>query len=119
MDSILVFMGKVNISDFAKLDLRVGEILEVEEHLKADKLLVLKVGFGSELGERQIVAGLRGFYSLEELKGKKAIFIVNLEPVVLRGVESNGMILAASNSDKSEVRVLMVDGDLEVGSKVS
>jgi len=107
------------IEDFTKLDLRVGEIVEAENHPNASKLLVMKVDFGSEIGERTIVAGLRGFYSPDELVGKKAIFVVNLEPVVLRGVESNGMILAASNSGKTEVKVLMADGELEKGSKVS
>jgi len=109
----------VSIDDFAKLDLRVGEILSVEEHPRADKLLVLKVDFGEEIEERVIVAGLKGHYSLDELKGKKAIFIVNLESVTLRGVESNGMILAASDGGKENVKILMVDGDLGVGSKVS
>ena len=110
---------KVSINDFTKLDLRVGEITSAEEHPNASKLFVLKVDFGSEIGERTIVAGLRGHYSASELVGKKAIFIVNLSPVNLRGIESNGMILAASNSDKSSVRILMVDGEIEVGSKIS
>ena len=110
---------KVSINDFAKLDLRVGEITSAEEHPRADKLFVLKVDLGSEIGERTIVAGLRGHYSADELVGKKAIFVVNLSPRNMRGVESNGMILAASSSDKSSVRILMVDGEMEVGSKVS
>ena len=109
---------RVSIDDFAKMDLRVGEIIFAEEHPNASKLLVLKVDFGEEIGERTIVAGLKNYYSADELEGKKAVFIINLEPVVLRGVESNGMILAASNSDKSEVRILIVDGDLEAGSKI-
>jgi methionyl-tRNA synthetase len=108
---------KINYSDFSKLDLRVGKIVDVSEHENADKLFVLKVDFGEEIGERTICAGLRGFYSAEDLRGKKAVFIVNLEPRVLRGVESNGMILAASNSDKSGVKILTADA--EVGSKVS
>ena len=112
-------MEKATIDDFAKLDLRVGEILSAEEHPNASKLLILKVNFGEEIGERTIVAGLKNYYQIEELEGKKAIFIVNLEPANLRGVESNGMILATSNSDKSEVKILIADGDLEVGSKVS
>jgi len=110
---------KITIENFEKLDLRVGEIISVEEHPNASKLLVLRVDFGEEIGERTIVAGLRNHYSADELEGKKAVFIVNLEPANLRGVESNGMILAASNSDKSEVKILITDGDLEAGSKVS
>ena len=76
------------------------------------------LNFGEDKA-RTICAGLRGFYEKEDLIGKKAIFIANLEPRSLRGIESNGMILVASNFDKSEVKILIVDGDLENGSKVS
>lgn len=111
-------MEKATIEDFSKLDLRVGEILSAEEHPNASKLLILKVDFGEEIGERTIVAGLKNYYKIEELEGKKAIFIVNLEPANLRGVESNGMILAASNSDKSEVRILIPKENVNQGSRV-
>ena len=67
---------KISLEDFKKLDLRVGRILEVEEHPNAEKLYVLKVDFGSE--ERTIVAGLRKYYSIDELEGKQAIFAFNL-----------------------------------------
>ncbi len=110
---------RIQFSDFAKLDMRVGKIIGVEAHPKADKLFILKVYFGSEIGERTIVAGLRGHYSADELKNMKATFVVNLEPRVLRGVKSEGMILAASNNDKSLVKILIVDGELEEGSRVS
>ncbi len=111
---------KFPISDFSKLDLRVGIIKKAEKHPNADKLLVLTVDFNNKIQEspRQIVAGLAQFYSPEQLKNKKAIFITNLAPVKLRGIESNGMILAASNSDKSIVSILIPDQDLEIGSKV-
>jgi methionyl-tRNA synthetase len=82
--------SKIPFTDFEKLD---------ENHPKADKLYVLKVDLGeSEL--RTIVAGLKPYYTHENLKGKQAIFVANLSPVNLRGVESNGMILAASNEEK-------------------
>jgi len=110
---------KIKFDDFGKMDLRVGEIKEVEDHPNADKLLVMKVDLGEESGERTIVAGLKGFYEKENLVGKKAIFVANLESAKLRGVESNGMILAASNEDKSEVKILIVDGELPAGSGVS
>lgn len=109
-------MGKVPFEDFKKLELRVGKILEAKEHPNATKLFILKVSFGDE--ERTIVAGLRGHYSASELEGKKAVFVTNLEPVILRGVESNGMILAASNEDKSEVVILCPDEDIEEGAFV-
>ena len=109
-------MEGIKFSDFEKLELRVGEILKAEEHPNASKLFVLKVSFGDE--ERTIVAGLRGYYSADELEGKKALFITNLEPVVLRGVKSEGMILAASNEDKSEVVILCPDGEIDSGAYV-
>ena len=71
---------KVKIDDFQKLDLRVGEILEVKEHPNADKLFVMKVDLGEEK-DRTIVAGLKEHYPADELKGKKAIFVANLQPV--------------------------------------
>ena len=111
-------MDRVSYNDFEKLDLRVGEIKEVENHPNADKLFVLKVDFGDD-ELKTIVAGLRKYYSTDDLIGKKAIFVYNLEPVVLRGVESNGMILAASDSGKERVKILIVDGDIETGSRIS
>ncbi|MBS3076894.1 methionine--tRNA ligase subunit beta [Candidatus Pacearchaeota archaeon] len=109
---------KIGREDFAKLDLRVGEIKSVEAHPNADKLLVLKVDLG-EGEERTIVAGLKKYYETDELIGKKAIFVANLESAKLRGIESNGMILAAVNEDHSEVKILMVDGDMEPGTRIS
>jgi methionine--tRNA ligase beta chain len=112
---------KYPITDFSKLDLRVGLIKKAEKHPNADKLLVLTVDIGSEDSEspRTIVAGLAQFYKPSDLENKKAIFITNLAPVSLRGIESNGMILAASNEDKSKVSILTPDDqNLEIGSKV-
>ncbi|MAF99434.1 MAG: methionine--tRNA ligase [Nanoarchaeota archaeon] len=77
------------------LDLRVGEIIKVSDHPNADKLFVLKVNFGSE--QRQIVAGLKKFWKSSEIVGKKCVFVFNIKPAKLRGVESNGMILVASD----------------------
>ena len=110
-------MIKIPFSDFEKLDLRVGKILEVENHPKADKLYILTVDLG-ERTNRTIVAGLKPYYKPEELKGKQGIFIANLEPAILRGIESNGMILAASTENKSEVFFIKPDKELSIGSKV-
>lgn len=110
--------GKIPFADFEKVELRVGEIKSVEDHPNADKLFVMKVDLG-EGEERTIVAGLRKFYSAEELVGKKAIFAANLEPANLRGVESNGMILAVANKDRSEVRFVTTDGEMDAGLRVS
>jgi len=109
---------KIPFGEFGKVKMVVGEIKRVEDHPNADKLLVLSVDLGEE-SERTIVAGLRGFYSADDLVGKKAVFVANLEPASLRGVESNGMILAAVSEDKSEVKILSVDGDMKPGTRVS
>jgi methionyl-tRNA synthetase len=109
---------KIGYDDFSKLDMRVGKIITVEDHPNADKLFVFKVDFG-ELGERTICAGLKKYYSAEELEGKKGIFIVNLEPRDLRGVESNGMILAVGSKEENLCVILEPEKDVKEGSKVS
>ena len=105
----------ITIDDFAKVELKVGKILECEPHPKADRLLVSKIDIGGEV--RTIVSGIRKFYYEKNLIGKKVIVVTNLKPVNLRGVESNGMILAAS--DDENLSVLTVLNDVKEGSKVS
>jgi|SRR3989344_3818217 len=107
---------EIPYSDFEKLDLKVGKILEVKDHPNADKLYILTVDLAEEK-PRQILAGLRPYYKKEELKNKKAIFITNLEPRKIRGLESNGMILAADNT-KGKVIFLTPKEDVKEGSKV-
>ncbi len=88
-----LFPGKKILSSLNALDLRVGEITEVKEHPNADKLYVIEVNLGDE--KRTLVAGLKPYYKKDELKGKKGVVVANLEPAKLRGIESQGMILAA------------------------
>jgi methionine--tRNA ligase beta chain len=107
---------EINFKDWQNLDLRVAEILEAEDHPNADKLYVLKIKLGEE--ERTIVAGIKNHYSKEELVGKKIVVLANLEPAVLRGVKSEGMLLAASGEDKENVVLLTVDKDIESGSTI-
>ncbi|MFQ5687384.1 MAG: methionine--tRNA ligase subunit beta [Candidatus Scalindua sp.] len=104
----------ISIQDFSEIDLRVAEIKAVEEHPDADKLLVLKIDAGD--GERQLVAGIKNHYSAEELIGRKIIVVNNLAPAVLRGVESQGMLLAAREGDK--VVLLTTEKDAKPGSRV-
>ena len=87
----------IKYDDFAKLDLKVGTILDAQPHPDAEKLLVLQVDLGSE--KRQIVAGIKKFYACEQLKGVQIVVITNLEPRTLRGVTSHGMLLAASDPE--------------------
>ena len=88
---------EISYDDFAKLDLRVATVLAAREHPNADKLLLLKIDVGDQ--QKQIVAGIRGHYQPDELIGRQIIVVNNLEEVVLRGEESNGMLLAASDAD--------------------
>ena len=103
---------EINFKEWQNLDLRVAEVLEVEDHPDADKLYVLKIKIGED--ERTIVAGVKKHYTKEELVGKKIVVLANLEPAVLRGVKSEGMLLAASGEDS--VVLLSVDKDIESGS---
>ena len=84
----------ISFKDFQKLDLRVATIKEVKDHPNADKLLILNIDLGPG-GERQLVAGIKGAYKIEELVGKQIVIVTNLEPATIRGIESKGMLLAA------------------------
>lgn len=106
----------VSFSDWEKLDLRNAEILEVEEINGADKLYKLKVDLGTET--RTLVAGLKQYYTKDELVGKRIIVFTNLEPKTIRGIESKGMVLAVSNADHSGIKLLQTDGAVELGNHV-
>ena len=105
---------EVKFNDFKNVELKVGRILEVNDHPNADKLYIMKVDTGEE---RTLVAGIRKYYSKKELIGKKIIVVCNLEQKELRGVKSEGMLLAASDGDK--VSLLTVDKDVKEGSIIS
>jgi methionyl-tRNA synthetase len=92
---------KISIDDFIKVDLRVAQILVAERVPKADKLLRLEVDLGYE--KRQILAGIAQFYEPEKLVGRKIVIVANLAPRKMRGLESNGMLLAASLPDGAPV----------------
>lgn len=102
------------IQEFMNFEFIVAEIKEVKEHPDADKLYVLQVDTGS--GRKQLVAGIRKSYTPEQLAGKRIIMINNLEPAVIRGQESQGMLLAAS-SEHGPV-LLTPDGNVPLGAKV-
>ena len=104
----------VTIEDFMKFELAVAKILEVKEHPNADRLYVVKVDLGEE--QRQLVAGIRKSYQPEQLIGRRIVMIKNLEPAMIRGEESQGMILAAS--DEAGISVLSPDREVALGSKV-
>ncbi|MDD4779371.1 MAG: methionine--tRNA ligase [Tissierellia bacterium] len=105
----------VSIDDFAKIDLRVAEVIKAEKHPDADKLLVLQLKLGDEV--RQVVSGIAKYYEPENLVGKKVVMVYNLKPVKLRGVESCGMILAAQKGKK--LTLVSTLEDLADGAKIS
>ncbi|WP_297376500.1 methionine--tRNA ligase [uncultured Helcococcus sp.] len=105
----------IDFSDFEKLNLKVGLIKSAEDHPKADKLLVFKVQVGDE--ERTIVSGIKEWYKKEDLIGKKVVVLTNLPPKKLRGIESQGMILAAEKD--GELSLLSVLEDIEDGAEIS
>lgn len=88
----------ITIDDFRKVELRTALVLSAEPHPNADRLLVIKVDVGGE--ERQVVAGIRQHYQPADLVGKTVILAANLEPADLRGVQSQGMLLAVRDGDK-------------------
>lgn len=104
----------ITIDDFDKVNLKVAKVLEAEKVEKSDKLLKLKVSLGNE--ERQIVAGIQKYYEPAELIGRKLVIVANLKPVKLRGIESQGMVIAAGDGDV--VKVLFVDDAVSEGESV-
>ena len=105
----------VSFESFKALDMRIAKITECEEHPNADKLYVLTVESGS--GPKKIVAGIRLHYKKEELVGKEAVVVDNLEPATIRGVESHGMLLAAH--DDGKIVFLKPEREVAAGSKIS
>jgi methionyl-tRNA synthetase len=105
----------ISIEDFRKVELKVATVIAAEPHPNADRLIVLRVDLGSE--QRQICAGIRNHYDPAELVGKQVVVVANLESAKLRGIESQGMLLAAS--DDGRVIVLTPEKTVQAGSKVS
>lgn len=107
--------GMITIDDFAKLDLRLAEIIEAKKHPDADKLLILQLKVGEET--RQVVSGIAKYYEPEDLIGKKVVMVYNLKPVTLRGVASQGMVLAATKGKK--LTLVSTLDDMNSGAKIS
>jgi len=105
---------KITIDDFRKIELKVATIKSAEAHPNADKLLVLQIDLGGE--QRQICAGIRNSYTAEELVGKQIIVVANLETAKLRGMESQGMLLAAS--DEGRVIIMTPEKSVQAGPQV-
>ena len=106
--------NQITIEDFTKIEMVVGEVLECKVHPNADKLLVSKVNTKDKV--RQIVSGISQYYTPEDMVGKKVVIVKNLKPVELRGVLSEGMLLAGKNNKTLEVLELT---NLKPGDKIS
>lgn len=111
-------MENVSFEQFKKMDLRVGEVKTADDIEGADRLYKLTVDIG-EPEPRRIVAGIKQFYSKEELVGKKIVVLANLEPKELRGEVSYGMLLAASETEPKRIVVITADKEIKNGSGVS
>ena len=99
--------------------MRVAEIVKVEDMPGADKLYKLTVDVGKEIGKRVICAGIKEYYSKGELKNKKIVLFVNLKPRLMKGIESQGMLLAAVSEDHSQVVLVSPEKDIENGCRIS
>ncbi|MBE7057326.1 MAG: methionine--tRNA ligase [Ruminococcaceae bacterium] len=106
----------ITIDDFFKVELKVAKVLTCEPVEGADKLLKMTMSLG-EFGERQVVSGIAKHYKPEDMIGKKVVLVSNLKPAVLRGIESQGMILAAAT--KKKLSLVTIDGDLPEGTSIS
>jgi methionyl-tRNA synthetase len=104
----------VSLDDFKKLELKIAKIKEVQDHPRADKLYVINIDLGDKT--KQIVAGVRNYYKKEDLVGKQIVVVDNLEPVSLRGIESQGMLLAAQ--DDKGICIITPEREVKLGSIV-
>ncbi len=107
-------MELISYEDFKKLDIRVAKIKEVDDHPDADKLYVVKIDLGEE--ERQIVAGIKPYIEKEALIGKEVVVVLNIEPRKIRGIESNGMLLAAK--DEENLAIVTLNREVKPGTIV-
>ncbi len=104
----------VSYEDFEKLELKVAKVTEVRDHPNADKLYVMIIDFGDKT--KQIIAGIKGSYAPEQLLGRQIVVVDNLEPAVIRGQESQAMLLAAQDED--EIAIITPDREVKIGSIV-
>lgn len=103
-----------SLDDFKKLEIKVAKITEVKDHPNADRLYVVTADAGGQ--QRQLVAGIKKSYTKEELVGKQIVVLTNIDPAQLRGVESQGMLLAAT--DDNGISIVTTDKEVKLGSTV-
>lgn len=111
-------MEEISIEEFAKVKFRVARVVAAEAVPKSSKLLKLTVDVGPEIGQRQILSGISKFYTPEQLIGRKIVVVANLKPATMMGLDSQGMLLAASTADLSSLIVLDPGQDMPEGAEV-
>ncbi len=111
-------MEYINIDDFSKIEIKIGQIIEAEKLEESNKLLKLRVDFGGD-DLRQVLSGIAKWYNAEDIINKKFAFVTNLEPRSMLGYESQAMILASQDENTNIVSVLTPDKDVSPGSKVN
>jgi len=107
---------EITIEDFKKSELIIAKVLKAEKVQGTDKLLKLSIDIGSE--KREIVAGVALHYKPEDLENKKIVIVKNLKPAKLKGIISQGMLLAVSNKEKTRMKILFPDESCEIGDTV-
>ena len=105
----------ITFEQFKEMDIRIAKITDVEDHPDADKLYVLTVETGD--GTKKVVAGIKPYYTKEELAGRQVVVLNNMAPATIRGVQSEGMVLATKDSEK--LAILVPEKEVKVGSPVS
>ena len=111
-------MEQITYDDFAKVEFRVGEIVEAIEVEKSEKLIRLVVDFGKELGQKIVYSGIKKWYSPADLLNIKTVFVVNMIPKKIMGEESGAMIFGAEDEENNQMSLLTLDKDLPAGTKV-
>lgn len=117
-DNIVPEESLIDIEHFKKVQLRVGQVVSAEMVPKSKKLIKLQVDLGPKLGARQILSGIAQFYTPEQLVGKKIIVVANLKKAMLMGLESHGMLLAASDESGTKLSIVDPGSEMDLGSEV-
>ena len=111
-------MEEITYADFAKVEFRIGEIVEAKNVEESEKLIRMIVDFGEELGKKVVYSGIRHWYQPEELLNKKTVFVVNMAPRKIMGENSEAMIFGAEDEDNNKMSILILEKDLANGIKV-
>ncbi len=119
IEKVIVETAHIEYEDFKKIDMKIGLVTAAERVEDTDKLIKCQVDFGDEFGIRQIVSGIAEYVAVEDLVGKKFPYVLNLAPRTIRGVESQGMILATGGHGKPFGLLSPHNDDVELGSQLS